>query len=70
LRAVNSIAVEVRDGNHLAGWSIVEGFFDHILAGIRDISERVHPLPVGAMVGIWALGDGRFSLFDRSPPIG
>jgi hypothetical protein len=70
LRSVSAIAVEVRDGKHLAGWSIVEGFFAHILAGIRDISERVHPLPVGAMVGIWALGDDRFSLFDRSPPIG
>jgi len=68
-RSITSTAAEVRDGKHLAGWSIVEGFFDHILAGIRDISERIQPLPVGTMVGIWALGDDRFSLFERSPVI-
>lgn len=68
-RSITSIGAEVRDGKHLAEWSIVEGFFEHILAGIRDISERIQPLPVGTMVGIWALGDDRFSLFERSPVI-
>jgi hypothetical protein len=38
-----------------------------ILAAIRDIGERVRRLPTGAIVGIWALGDNRFSLYDRTP---
>jgi hypothetical protein len=70
VRSVRSITTEVRVGKHLAGWSVVEGFYGHILAGIRDISERIQQLPVGTTVGIWALGDDRFSLFDRSVPTG
>jgi hypothetical protein len=68
VRGVGSVATEVRNGKHLAGWSVVDGFYDHILAGIPDISERIEQLPKGATVGIWALGDDRVSLFDRSPP--
>jgi hypothetical protein len=68
LRSATSIATEVRGGKHLAGWSMVEGFYAHILAGIREISERIHELPTGATLGVWALGDDRFSLFDRSLP--
>jgi hypothetical protein len=68
LRSARSIATEVRSGEHLAGWSMVEGFYAHILAGIREISERIHELPTGATVGVWALGGDRFSLFDRGLP--
>jgi hypothetical protein len=68
VRTVRSIASDVRSGKHLAGWAVVDGFYGHILAGIRSISERIQQLPQGSTVGIWALGDDRFSLFDRSPP--
>jgi hypothetical protein len=67
VRSIRSIADEVASGMHLAGWSVVEGFEAHILAAIRDIGERVRLLPTGAIVGIWALGNNRFSLFGRSP---
>jgi hypothetical protein len=67
VRSIRSIADEMASGMHLAGWSVVEGFEAHILAAIRDIGVRVRLLPTGATVGIWALGNNRFSLFDRSP---
>lgn len=67
VRSSNAIAAEVSSGKHLAGWSIVEGFEAHLLAAIRDIGERFRLLPTGAIVGIWALGNDRFSLFDRTP---
>jgi hypothetical protein len=67
VRSIKSIAAEVSSGKHLAGWSVVEGFEAHILAAIRDIGERIRLLPTGAIVGLWALGNNRFSLFDRSP---
>ena len=67
VRSIRSIADEVASGRHLAGWSVVEGFEAHILAAIREIGERGRLLPTGTIVGIWALGNNRFSLFDRGP---
>jgi hypothetical protein len=69
-RAISSIANAVRCGRHLAGWSVVEGFSAHILAGIWAISEGIQGLPIGTAVGVWALGDDRFRLFNRSPSSG
>lgn len=67
MRSVAAIAAGVSSGKHLAGWSVVEGFEAHILAAIRDVGQRVRLLPTGAIVGIWALGNDRFSLYDRTP---
>ena len=66
-RSTKAIAAEVSSGKHLAGWSVVEGFEAHLLAAIRDIGERIRLLPTGTIVGVWALGNDRFSLFDRTP---
>ena len=57
LRSTRAIATEVASGKHLAGWSIVEGFAAHLLEAIEDIGERVRFLPVGSMVGVWALDE-------------
>jgi hypothetical protein len=54
-------------GSQVGGLTVVEGFEAHLLSAIRDIGERVRLLPTGAIVGIWALGNNRFSPFDRSP---
>jgi hypothetical protein len=67
MRSARTIAAEVASGRHLAGWSVVEGFEAHLLAAIREMGERLCLLPLGAIVGIWALDENRFSLFDRSP---
>ena len=64
---MRSIAAEISRGKHLAGWSVVEGFEAHLHAAIRDIGERIRLLPTGTIVGLWALGNNRFGLYDRTP---
>lgn len=70
LRSLREITSEIRDGDHLAGWSIVENMFEHILDSVADISRRIRLLPLDAVVGIWALDVETFALFDRTPAPG
>ena len=67
MRSIAAIAAEVAAGAHLAGWPGVKGFEAHLRATIREIGDRVRLLPVGAMVGLWAIDDDRVGLFERSP---
>ena len=66
-RSIGSIAAAVASGKHLAGWSVIPGFEDHILASIRAIGDGVRLMPLRTIVGIWALSDERFNLFERRP---
>jgi hypothetical protein len=67
-RSLDQITAAIRAGKHLGGSSgLVDGYYDHILNDIREISERVRRLPVGTLVGVWTVDEQRFSLFDRTP---
>ena len=65
MRRVRHVVSDVESRQHLPGWATVEDFQDHALAGISEISRRIRPLPVGTIVGIWALSPECFSLYPR-----
>lgn len=65
MRPVRRVVSEVEAGKHLAGLASEEDVQDHILAGISEIMRRIAPLPVGTIVGIWALSPACFSLYPR-----
>ena len=69
MRPVLQVVSEVEDGRHVAGWAVVDDLrdpiLDDVMAGISEIMRRIQPLPVGTIVGIWALAPQRFGLYTR-----
>lgn len=64
-RSAVRVVREVRGGKHLARSLAVDGYLDHVLATIGEISGRIKGLPIGTLVGIWTPSIEHYGLYAR-----